>query len=284
MSRIKWEKALGNIATLSLSYNYPINIIVNEKDFKSNLIFLSCISNKVKNSLYSGNASKIYKFNCSIKDQGTYKILEDLFQGQLISNDLPESINTDLFEFALSIECPDLLEFYYEKYELFKYSLENFDKNVTYCKYFDAKDEFIKFVSQNIYNIGIDKLVETCNYLGYDFSEKIILSCLEQSIDFNEFISCLIDSHSLFFNLILLIDSSQLKFETKIKILHCYFSFNNKTDLTNESINQYILKLLPTITNEYHKTKQKIDELRKELKEEQDARKQMIQFYSHYYK
>ncbi|EAX86060.1 hypothetical protein TVAG_252090 [Trichomonas vaginalis G3] len=260
MPRIKWEKLAENVATLPGVWAYPIDIRINNKNFKSNFIFLSCISNKVKNDLYRGNVSNKYAFNCSIKDQKTYEILEDLFLGQLTNNNLTDSINTDLFQFALSIECQDLIEFYYEKFELSNFSLENFDKNIIYCKYCDYKDEFITFVSQNIANIGVPKLVEVCNYLGYNFAENIIRSCLKQSLDFNEFISSLIESNSLFFNLILNIDCSKLFIETKIRIVNCYI----KAKITDETISQYIISYLPTITHECHFSKQENDKLRKE--------------------
>ncbi|EAY08083.1 hypothetical protein TVAG_497060 [Trichomonas vaginalis G3] len=260
MPRIKWEKLAENVATLPGYWAYPVDVRINNKIFKTNFIFLSCISNKVKNSLYSGNSSNNYAFNCNIKDQKTYKVLEELFHGQLTNNDLTDSIDTDLFQFALTIECQDLIEFYYKKFELSNFSIENFDKNIIYCNYCDYNDEFITFISQNISNIGVRKLVEACNFVGYNFAENIINACLKQSIDFNEFICCLIESDSLFFNLIRIIDFSQLSFYTKIRIFNLYLS----RKIVDESLSEVIISSLSAITLEHQTSTEEIDKLRKE--------------------
>ncbi|EAX87774.1 hypothetical protein TVAG_213900 [Trichomonas vaginalis G3] len=260
MSRIKWEKAIWNISALPPSLSYPADIRINNRNYKTNSIFLWSISNKVKNLLYSERLSNKYTFNCNIKDQKTYDVLEELFHGQFINDNLTDSIHTDLFEFAITIESQDLIEFYYEKFKLSNFTIENFDNNIIYCKYCDPKDEFIIFISENISNIGVGKIVESCNSLGYDFAEKIILYCQKESIDFNDLISALIESNSLFFNLLLSIDLSKLYFDAKIRILKTYLETKN----TNDSIAPIIISFLPTITCEHQEAKQEINQLKKE--------------------
>ncbi|EAY13117.1 hypothetical protein TVAG_444000 [Trichomonas vaginalis G3] len=159
MPIIQWKQAFENLAKQNKNCNRSVTVFINNNEFTSTIFFLSAISNKVENSLYLDDNPDNFSFNCCIKDQKTYEILGELFNGKLMNKDLSDSIIIDLFEFAIAIECPDLIEFYHESFELSKYSLDNFTKNVIYFKYYDVKDEFITFVSQNINNIGITNLV-----------------------------------------------------------------------------------------------------------------------------
>ncbi|EAY18627.1 hypothetical protein TVAG_463130 [Trichomonas vaginalis G3] len=284
MSIIHWKKAFENFASFNQNNNQSISITINNHEYSSTIFFLSAISNKLKNDLNVETIPTNYTFTCTISDENTYKILEDLFKGKLINKVLEDSIITDLFEVAVAIECPDLIDYYYENFQLSQYTLKNFDKNITYFKHFELKDEFITFVSQNINNIGIPTLIQCCSSLGYNFAELIIKSCISQSIDCNDFVISLVENSLSYFNLILLLDESKLNEEAKIKIISFYFNSLNKDEVKNESIIAYINSFLPSLTNprieneklrkESEITKEENEKLRKEsetTKQENDV-------------
>lgn len=212
----------------------PFEIDINDRVYSMTNHVAALLSSKVFNALQKNPKIQKMPFKCDIKLNVTYSIFEQLTKGIIPNRELSKEESKDLFKLGVAIDNQDLIQPYAEMFKNQDITLENLDDIKTIYISLSNISPLINFLSNNLVQVKMEKLVQICLELGFNAVETILSSTNCRNGAFiNSLILNLIDVSRDFLILTRFLDESSITADSFEHIINIIQKEDDYTDYIN---------------------------------------------------